>query len=518
MNSGSRRRGARVAFRTGVPPAPRLAALLAISLVFAGACRKSAEPADAPPPPPGTARTDGLFLSETPAYVPDEADAELSGMGITRVYVVAATLGRDGRATPAPPPPAPIKRPVVVVLMGVEDAASALTGRGAEVGAEWARAVARVLADSRSWGRVAGVHVHIWPTPEQAKDLAAALAVLKKSIGGASVSVTLPAAGEPTAWKPLVGAADEALVFAFGRRAELGGRIVSEMPEDNAKIFPIPFRLLVAFGSYGRAGDGVTFTGPILADGKIDELSTDRGLDFEFGQQVFSSDPGTVYTFKPRPGVRSSLSAAGGWARFQIPTIAEGLRSLSAAGRWAAPRYLGRVFLVGGVPKDGSLVGYAAVRALLTGKPLDPRLAVEVAHAGSGHGWAEVTVTSTNLGPTPTDLSHYNSWVQLRVEGGTVASVRAGDFDRYEQLTGEADGFKPTTSSRAVVCRLFENIFAPGEVDVSGPIRVVGAHPHVFASWHLTLPDGKVVDGAEVDAQVNVAPPKTAPSRPARRR
>lgn len=365
---------------------------------------------------------------------------------------------------------------------------------------------------------MAGVHVHIWPTPEQAKDLAAALAALKKSIGGAAVSVTLPAAGEPTAWKPLAGAADEALVFAFGRRPELGGRIVSEMPEDNAKIFPIPFRLLVAFGSYGRAGDGTSFTGPVLADGKIDELSEDRGLDFEFGQQVFSADPGTVYTFKPRPGARSSLTAAGGWARFQIPTMAEGLRSLSAAGRWAAPGYLGRVFLVGGVPKDGSLIGYPAVRALLTGKPLEPRLAVEVAHAGSGHGWAEVTVTSTNLGPTPTDLSHYNSYVQLRVEGGTVASVRAGDFDRYEQLTSEADGFKPTTSSRAVVCRLFENIFAPGEVDVSGPIRVVGAHPHVFASWHLTLPDGKVVDGAEVEVQVPTAPVKTSPSKPARRR
>ena len=102
----------------------------------------------------------------------------------------------------------------------------------------------------------------------------------------------------------------------------------------------------------------------------------------------------------------------------------------------------------------------------------------------------QFTVTSTNTGPTPTDLSHYNSYVQLRVEGGTVSSVRAGDFDRYEQLTSEADGYKPTTSSRAVVCRLFENLFAPSEVDASGPIRIAGAHPHVFASWRLTMPDG----------------------------
>jgi hypothetical protein len=301
-------------------------------------------------------------------------------------------------------------------------------------------------------------------------------------------------------------------VFAFGRRLELGGRIVSEMPEENAKIFPIPFRLLVAFGSYGRAGDGASFAGRVLPDGKIDELSGDHGLDFEFGQ-VFSSDPGTVYTFRPRPGMRSSLAPDGGWARFQIPTMAEGLRALSAAGRWAAPKYLGRVFLVGGVPTDGSLIGYPAVRALLTGKPLEPRLTVEVANTGTGRGWIEVSVTSTNTGPTPSDLSHYNSFVQLRVEGGTLASVRAGDFDRYEELTSEADGYKQTTSSHAVVCRLFENMFAPGEVDVSGPIRIAGAHPRVFTSWRLTLPDGKVLSGEEVEAPAPTAPAHPAPKR-----
>ncbi len=470
----------RAAFRTA-----------AVSLVFLalppGGCRRGPEPAGAAPPAPRAARTDSLFLAEAPAFVPEEAETELGAMGIGRLYVVAATLGRDGRATPAPPPPAPLKRPIVLVLMGEEGAASTLTGRGAETGAEWSRAVARVLSDSGSWGRVAGVHVHLWPSPEQAKDLAIALSTLKKSIGGAPVSVTLPATGEPSAWKPLAGAADEALVFAFGRRAELGGRIVSEMPEESVEAFPIPFRLLVALGSYGRAGDGQTFEGRILQDGQIDDLSEDRALDFEFGQQVFSSDPGTVYTFKPRPGGRSSLAAEGGWARFQIPTMTECVRALASASRWSAPNYLGRVFLVGGIPKDGFLVGYAAVRALLTGKPLGPRLSVEVGPAAAGHGWAEITVKSTNTGPSPTDLSHYNSYVQLRVEGGTVASVRAGDFDRYEQLTSQADGYRPTTSSRAVVCRLFENLFASGEVDVSGPIRLAGAHPRVVREL---APDG----------------------------
>lgn len=506
MRRGSRRRGACAAFRLGF--------ILLLVAPAGTACRRSEEPPAPSPAPPAASRGDALFLSEVPAFVPEDADSDLGAIGISRLYVIVATLGADGRATPTPPPPAPLKRPIVVVLDGVEGAASALTGRGAAIGAEWARAVARTISESRSWGRIAGVHVHLWPAPDQAKDLAAALGALRKALGGAPISVTLPATGGPAAWKPLVGVVDEALVFAFGRRPELGGRIVSEMPEEAAQAFPIPFRILVAFGSFGRTGDGQTFQGRVLPDGKIDELSEDRALDFEFGQQVFSSEPGTVYTFKPRPGARSSLSGEGGWARFQIPTMAEGVRALASASRWATPKFLGRVFLVGGVPKDGHLIGYQAVRALLTGKPLEPRLAVEARPGEAGRGWVEFSVAAANTGPTPTDLSHYNSWVQVRVEGGTVAAVRPGDFDRYEQLTSEAEGLKPTSSTRASVCRLFENIFVPGEVVTSGPIRIAGAHPRVFVSWHLTMPDAKVNNGVEFEANVLPAPPaKPAPKK-----
>ncbi len=149
--------------------------------------------------------------------------------------------------------------------------------------------------------------------------------------------------------------------------------------------------------------------------------------------------------------------------------MAECVRALASASRWTAPAYLGRVFLLGGIPKDGLPARILRrSRRSSRAEPLEPRLSVEAEPAGAGHGWAEFTVKSTNTGPTPTDLSHFNSWIQLRVEGGTVASVRPGDFDRYEQLTSEAEGLRPTSSSRAVVCRLFENLFAPGEVDRVG--------------------------------------------------
>jgi hypothetical protein len=486
-----------------------LAGLLTVPLALAAvSCRKTERATSGEPP--AAPRGDALFLAEAPAFVPDDVDAELEAMRVVRLYVPAATLSSRGAVTPLPPPPAPLKRPLVLTVLGEEGAAANVVGRGAAAGADWAGALAGILADAKGWGRVEGVHFHVWPSPEQAKDLGAALAVVKKTLG-IPVSVTLPPSASPERWKPLAGAASEALVLAFGRRQELGGQIVSEWPEELAREFPLPFRLLVAFGGYGRTGDGTTFTGRVLPDGKIDELSEDRALDFDFGQ-LFSSEPGTVCTFKPRAGTtRSSLAADGGHARFQYPTMAEGLRFLASAGRWTAPNLRGRVFLLGGVPKDGYLVGYTAVRALLTGKPVEPRLVVEAHPGESGPGHTEFTLRATNAGPTPTDLSHYNSWVQIRVEGGTISAVKPGDFDRYEQLTSASEGYKLTSSSQAVVCRLFENIFASGETNQSGAIRVAGAHPRAFLSWQLTLPDGKVTSGPEVEAAL--ATPPVAPTR-----
>jgi hypothetical protein len=326
VNSGSRRRGSHAAIRIA-------AGLFALLVLATGACRRGGEPAGSPPPAPVTSRTDALFLAEAPAFVPEESESDLTAMGIARLYVVAATLGRDGRATPAPPPPSPLKRPIVLVLMGTEDAASALTGRGAEAGAEWARAISKVLADSKSWGKVAGVHVHLWPSSDQAKDLAAALSALKKAIGGARVSVTLPAAGEPTAWKPLVGAADEALVFAFGRRPELGGRIVNDLPEETAQVFPIPFRLLVAFGSYGRAGDGQTFAGRVLQDGKIDELL--RGPRARLRIRPAGLLVGTGLGLYVQAAARRAVASFGGRRLGTLPDPDDGRVPSHALGRGA---------------------------------------------------------------------------------------------------------------------------------------------------------------------------------------
>src|ERR1700687_5625265 len=126
------------------------------------------------------------------------------------LYVPAATLSSSGAVKPLPPPPSPLKRPLVLTVLGEEGAAESLAGRGETVGAEWARSLAPILGDARSWGRVEGVHFHLWPSPELAKDLGAALGAVRQALG-VPVSVTLPPSEQPEKWKPLVGAASEAL-------------------------------------------------------------------------------------------------------------------------------------------------------------------------------------------------------------------------------------------------------------------------------------------------------------------
>lgn len=493
-----------------------------LSQVLVPGCRKK-ETAGAEDP---TRRKDALFLAEAPVYVPEEVEPDLDAMGIARLYVAAASLSRDGRITPLPPPAGRLRRPVILTIVGEPDAALQLGSvKGELVGETWAKGITAALAEAKTWGHVTGIHLHFDPSAANAGALADAIRTLKKRTGNLPVSVTIVPKAPAESWKPLMDAADEALVFAFGRRPELGDRLVPELPDDWARAFPIPFRLLVAPGGWGRAGDGESFRGHRVPDGKIDELSENPRFDFHFGQ-VLSSEIGTLYTFKPRAEMRpedNPYAAEGGSVRFQILGLSEAVRFLASSSRWSLPNQLGRVFLVDGVPTDGHLLGFPAVKALLTGKPLEPRLLIEPFADVSGPGWAEFSVKATNTGPGATDLSHYNNWLQFRVEGGVFVALKNGDFDRFDLLSSEAEGGKQVSFGRATVARLFENIWAPGETNQTGAIRVNGTHPKVYVSSHLTLPDGRIVNSPEFDVPLLAAPHgvKKAPpthSPPKRRR
>jgi hypothetical protein len=447
-------------------------------------------------------REDALFLAEAPAIVPDEIYAELDAMGVRRLYVAAATLTASGQVRPLPPPPSSIRLPVVLVLLGEPGAGSGFGGGDpALVGETWAGGIRKLVDESASWARVTGVHLHILPAPADALALAKALSALRKGLPGLTVSVTLRAGAPEGSWAPLAGAADEALVFTYGRRPETADVFVREMTGEEAKGFPIPFRLLFVPGGYGVAGKGAKTRR--LADGEVDELSEDRNLDFDFAA-VLSSDPGSIYNFKPRAGFEkapSLLSADGGRARFDILPFSDLVRLVSTSSRWSAARLRGRVFLVDGVPRDGRLIGYPALRAFLTGKPWEPSLLVETVEGGGRGG--EVWLRVSNPGPTPSELSRFGNQITIRLEGGVFTSLGAGDFDRYEVFASASDLTRPAPFGRATVCRLFENFFAPGESNEVGPIRVTGAKPRAFVSYQLNLPDGRTITGPETEVAIS---------------
>jgi len=497
------------------------AALLLSLTALSSACRRRSA-GEAGSAAPGGRAGDALFLAAAPVWIPEELEPELSAMGIRRFYVAAAALGRDGRITPLPPPPVRLPRPAVLAVMGEPLAAEVLATGGEALGTAWAQSLKPLIADARGWADVAGVLLHIDPAPEQVAALAEAVHALKAGLS-VPVSVTLRGSEPPTAWKPLAGVADEALLFAFGRRPELGDRLVPEISDETVKGMPLPFRLLVAPGGYGRGGDGKSFTGRRIPDGELNALSEDRSLDFSFGQ-VLSDEAGSLYTFRVRPGVRladSRLGPDGGGARFQLLPFSEAVRLLALASRWGASNLVGRAFLVEGVPRDGHLVGYAAIRDLLMGRPLDLKLQVDSRAGASGPGWAEFSVHVVNLSSVPSDLSRLNNWIQARVEGGVFSSVKVGNFDRFELLSSPAEGSRPVSFGSAVVARLFESLFTPGEVKETDAIRVSGAKPKVFLSWHITGPDGRIGDGPEIEAPLEAPGPeprKTAPPRLGRRR
>src|SRR5664280_3255511 len=154
-------------------------------------CRRT-EPAGPAEATPAIPRGDTLFLAEAPAFVPDDVDAELESMRVVRLYVPAATMSRSGTITALPPPPTPFKRPLVLTVLGEEGAAAAVAGRGAAAGSDWARALSKILAESRGWGRVEGVQFHLWPSTAVAKDVAAESAAVHETLSLSLIHISEP--------------------------------------------------------------------------------------------------------------------------------------------------------------------------------------------------------------------------------------------------------------------------------------------------------------------------------------
>lgn len=445
---------------------------------------------------------DALFIVTAPAVIPPELAPDFAAMKVGRLYLAGATLAASGKVTPLPPPPDHVSQPVSFVLMGEEGASGLFaTGEGQGVGERLGAALTQPLEEAKSWGTVTGIHIHVIPQAAQLPTVAAAAKALKSKTG-LPVSITLLAGTPPASIETLKGAVDEVLILTFGRRPETGDQLAPELSEAEAKAISVPFRLLLVPGGYGFAGSSpAPVTGRRMPDGEIDTLSEDRNLDFDFGQ-VLSTDPGTVYNFKPRegfPAYKTNLAQDGGYAQFRFLVIADLVRFLGASRKWGDTKLAGRVFLIEGLPRDPHLIHFGTLRTLLSGSVIDPVLNVSAAKSGSRGNEVSYVLTVTNDSVASTGLSRLSNFVRIRVEGGVVAGVSAGDFDRFEILESAAPNSRAATFGKATVVKLYENFFAPGEANQTGALRIAGSRPKVFLSYQLTLTDGRTVEGKELE-------------------
>src|SRR5262249_1436521 len=153
-----------------------------------------------------------------------------------RLYAAGATLNSSGQVTPAPPPPSRIKRPVFLAVMAESGAADAAlkNGKPELVGEAWGAGVAKAVVEARTWAAVAAGQLHLLPRAESLPALAPVIRAVKR-ITGLPVSLTVSSELAPEALKPLAGAADELLIFNFGRRPETGDRMMAELSEPAAR-------------------------------------------------------------------------------------------------------------------------------------------------------------------------------------------------------------------------------------------------------------------------------------------
>ncbi len=442
-------------------------------------------------------RVDALFLPGSPAVIPPELSPEFKSMKIGRLYLAGATLAGNGKVTPLPPPADNVSMPFYFTIIGESNASKVLSGvDGASLGQSWASSLAKPLEDAKAWGNLAGIHLHIIPELSQFEVLAAALKAVSKA-AGLPVSVTVRAGAPATAFKVLEGSVDEVLILSFGRRPETGDELVHEMTEADAKAIPVPFRVLVSPGGYGFAGASANPAGGRrLSDGEIDQLSEDKNLDFDFGQ-VLSTEPGTIYNFKPKAGVppyRTILAPDGGFASFRILVLADLVRFVGATSRWGDSKLMGRVFIVDGLPRDGHLIDFETLNSLLSGRPIDPVLEIAPTRIGGRDTAFQLSVTNKSVAPT--GLSRLSNYIRLRVEGGVFSASFQGDFDRFETLDANNS---PAPFGRATIVKLYENFFAPMESNEAGPIRVAGTNPKVFISYQLTQTDGRMAEAKEIE-------------------
>jgi hypothetical protein len=452
-----------------------------LALLAAGGCRARGG-RDLRRIPSGIA----IEFTDGAAAVPRELEARLLRIGVDGLFVPAVRLVADGngaRVEGIAPPEAPYLAPVYLEAVGAGELAPYFAEKGRRAGEVLWRALT-AAAESGRYGRVAGLHLALG-IPGEGEGFGKALAVLRRRMPDSwtlSTEIRAPlrgqAAGRWASWRRYL---DFAVPWVFGRLGRPGGGPPASADVGRLSRSAVPLLPGYApqgWGAVEAAGRPDTW----LPDSVVNELSENPRFDFSFGDVLGDPDE-NVYVFTATGASRGGPAGVswrvGDRVTFRERRTADFVRALAASRSRRA-----RIVRLESLADGRHLIGFAVLEDILLGRPVRP--ALSITRLGTTR---EASLVVLNASAECSELSRLHNWVEIRVEGGPVADVRPGGFDRYEIF--DAAG-RPADPARARRIRFYENFIAPGESITSGPIRL-RAPARLYASAHVTLPDGSVL-------------------------
>jgi hypothetical protein len=474
-----------------------LALLLLVPALGAGCARQKGAARH------GLPTGDGVWFEDGTGAATEDLEGALLRAGISKVFLPAMRLSRQGshwEARQLPPPARPFSRVSVFLVIGGDAAVEEALGSREAVRplgeALWA-AVQGSLKDTQRYGPVTGVHLDFPCSARVAEGYETLVSGLRARMPrGLLLTLSLrfaPSAEERGQFKTLASACDGLVAFLFGEGNRAESQAVDALERD-------------WWAGYAPSTRGVWKGGDEETRGSVPEWVLARLLDdpgVEFLQDV-SLQEESDQTFLLRPRVLVSLGEGlsfgpGDRIFFRQPLISDmifHLRSDLSGRRFAR----GRVVALPGRADSERLFTLAALGDVLAGKPAQP-----VLHVSTETGKNLVTVSAENVSPHATAISRTSNWVEVLIPSGGIRDVQPGGFDRFE-LYGR--GHHPLTMGLATTVRFYEILIGPHEKIEPARIVVRAAPPKECCETRFHFLGAS---GQETLSDTLPAPPVEAP-------
>lgn len=478
--------------RRWIAATPARAVMLAALAALAAGCGGD----DRPAKPAGSALwADAAAV----AALPPGTLERLREAGVRELFVPAGRLdwaGGEPRLEVVLDGTLPRRAPVTLVVGGTAPPPEA----GERLGRELARL--RLAAEGRGLLAV-GVHLDLAapPGPEALEVLADVLDAARPALGeGLYLSARLDAErlDAPEAER-LAEAADFVVCPLYGQRpeedeAEARWRLDSVV-ERVRRLEALGADYLVGVATLGAAyrlgPDGRRLDATAAAD--LPALVRDRALERTRDRLLEGWDR-RVLTFAAGRRTR-----AAGWdlapgeavrtVQVQARDVVELRRRLAEAG---GEHHLGELYYRAPRPGERLALPLTNLADALLGVPPTAALTVELREPRRTADGVAFRVALVNAGESATDAADFGTnYVEVRVPGGSFASVSAGGFRRYAMIVDGREAADMQAFRGADTVRLYATLVDAGEEIVSGPVVVAsGGAGTVEARGRFMLPGG----------------------------